>query len=427
MPNINNTLYMELYQEIKHKIINKTLTPETKLESIRSYALKRGVSTTTVEKAYTQLMVEGYITSLPKSGYYVLNIESPSKVTVEDSITPIKPIIHTNNKLSEELFDMKMYKSIINKVINYHGDQLYHECDPRGEIELREQIQKYVLDERGVACDVNQIIIGPGIQPLLQILLHLKDFDTLAYLSPGFQKALHIFSERGYQLFPHSSIDEILKRRTDYLYISPSNKYPTGEVIKIQDRINLIKWAEENNSFIIEDDYNYFIRYNSYSIPSIHSLNKNKVIYMGSFSKLLLPSIRISFMILPKKLYNLYIKEVNTYSQGVSKLEQLSLALYMKENLLKRHTKKLYQAYKTKNQLVKEAFNQYRDLIILTGTDSNLHVILEFNTSDTRDRFIQNCNQYSYSYKLLNQEKILFPYSGIHNDDINIVISRLFE
>ena len=416
-------LYMTVYEEIKTRITDKVLPPGTKISSVRSYAVKRGISTTTVERAYNQLVVEGYVTSKPKSGFVVNDIHSMdthNQVIVE----PIIKREYRNNSLTTDLFDMKSYKSIMNKVMNYYSDDLYKPCDPQGELKLRKEIQKYVQSERNISCDVNQIIIGPGIQNLLNILLYINNMKSVSFLEPEFQKAIDIFRYNNYRIHSKSSIEDVLKSKNDYLYISPSNTYPTGDVILVNDRYRLIEWAEKNNSYIIEDDYNFFIRYNSYAIPSIMSLDDNKhVIYMGSFSKTILPSIRISYMILPIPLYNQYKSIYSTISQGVSKLEQLSLALYMKEGLFKRHSKKLYSLYKEKNEIITSILNE-KD-IPYRGTDSNLHVILDLDKEST-DYFIEQCNILELKYERFN-DSIIFPYSGLSKEEIPDIMNKLLK
>jgi GntR family transcriptional regulator/MocR family aminotransferase len=428
--NKEQPLYQALYQDIKDKILQNEYQEGTKLESVRSLSKKLGLSTTTIERAYSQLSIEGYIKSIPRSGYIVLNIH---KTIQSEPIHTVRPIQYTNtynNQLTTDLFDIKSYKSIVNKVINYDSDKLYQECDPRGEFELREEIRKYVLSERNVTCDVNQIIIGPGIQSLLHIILSLNKMSTVSYLNPEFPKAMNIFRDYNYSLLPKDTIDEITASKSDYLYISPSNIYPTGDILKVQDRNKLINWATKHNSYIIEDDYNFFIRYNSFTIPSIHSYNSNQVIYMGSFSKTIIPSIRISFMILPPKLYNLYYIKYNNYAQGVSKLDQLSLALFMKEGLFKRHTKKLYNLYKEKNDLVLKAIDDLHinHLIQIASTDSNLHLVINFLETHSYQIFKSNADKLNLKYEPIKDKTMLIlPYSGIENKDIQSTITQLFK
>ncbi|MBN2605294.1 MAG: PLP-dependent aminotransferase family protein [Bacilli bacterium] len=431
MPKVNNVLYQILYTEIKNKIFNNELKKSDKLESVRSLAKKKNISTTTVEKAYNQLLVEGYISSIPRSGYVVNEINNHFNMNNNSSIEQITQPLYTNNSLTTDLFDIKNYKTIINKVVNYDFQKLYTSCDERGELELREEIRKYILLEREVKCDVNQIVVGSGTQYLLNILLDIAQKRSVSFLNPEFKKAMSVFRTHKYVLKPEKSIQDILNSKTDFLYISPSNTYPTGEVIKVKERNELIKWASTNHTYIIEDDYNFFIRYNSYTVPSIHSFDNGKnVIYMGSFSKIILPSIRISFMVLPEPLYNIYKDTYQVYSQGVSKLEQLSLALFMKEGYFKRHTKKLYSLYKEKNEVIKETLNTINNAhrFAIRGNDSNLHIIIDFYDQTLFQSFIGNCQKKSYKYDVIDDSlSIIFPYSGFNTSDIKTIIPSLFQ
>lgn len=424
-----NTLYYKLYSDIKDKIVKNELKKNTKLESVRTCAKRLNISTTTVEKAYNQLGIEGYVESIPRSGFIINDV---TEVKTSSQEKP-KPILHNqyyNAGLTEDLFDIKAYKSISNKVYNYFQEELYTQCHPLGEPLLREEIRKHILRERNVQCDINQIVIGPGIQSLLNIILSISEGKTVSFLTPEFSKAMTIFRGYNYQLYPFESISEILKCKTDFLYLSPSNTYPTGDVLGINDRTNLMKWAHKNNSYIIEDDYNYFIRYNSYSIPSMYSIDDhNHVIYMGSFSKTLLPSIRISYMVLPNPLYQTYKKSYHAFSQGVSKITQLTVGLYMKEGFYKRHTKKLYHKYALKNAIIiKELDAVNHDDFVIRSTDSNLHVVIDFRNESSFNNCIHQLQKHKYQYETIhNSYSIIFPYSGISNDKMSEVVKTLFQ
>jgi GntR family transcriptional regulator/MocR family aminotransferase len=430
MSTINVPLYQRLYEDIKEQILHGELKKNQKLESIRSHASRLGLSTTTVEKAYNQLVVEGYIKAVPRSGYIVMDIHKPNFDQSMEYIEPIEHPVKENNKLTMDLFDIKAYKTVVNKVFNYMPERLYSDLDPRGEEELREEIQKYILRERDVKCDVNQIIIGPGIQNLLAILLSITNKKSVTYLKPEFPKAMQIFRSFGYTLKARDTITEIARLKADFLYISPSNIYPTGEVLKAQDRNKIITWAHRNESYIIEDDYNFFIRYNAYTIPSIHSYDRgHRVIYIGSFSKSIIPSIRISYMVLPKELYEVYKNVYTHFSQGVSKLEQLSMALFMKEGLFKRHTKKLYNLYKEKNEIMKKSLAKYNrnNHFQIRGTESNLHVVLDFKHEKQKETFIRNCERSHLHYEAIQStNSVIFPYSGIENSEIPSLVKSLF-
>ena len=144
-------LYIKLYEELKTLIINNTLPANTKMDSVRSYAQKHDISTTTVEKAYNQLVIEGYIFSKPRSGFIVEDIHAKQRDIPNSIVDPLRTPTVINNKLTEDLFDLKTYKSIINKVMNYQGSKLFNSCLPSGELELRQEIQKYVKNGSGSA------------------------------------------------------------------------------------------------------------------------------------------------------------------------------------------------------------------------------------------------------------------------------------
>jgi len=254
--------------------------------------------------------------------------------------------------------------------------------------------------------------------------------DTVGYLYPEFKKALDIFRDYGYIYHGYQSVEELSEGHDEVMYLSPSNIYPFGDVIKMSQRMTLLKYANEKDALIIEDDYNYFIKYNDYIVPSIYSIaSQQNVVYLGSFAKVLLPSIRISFMIIPLKLYDTFQEHIKKYSQGVSKLEQLALAKYMKDGLFKRHTKKLYHKYKEKNELILKAIRSYQERFNFNvlGSDSNLHLILDFKNEDNRSSFLKKASEFKFKTNTIyGSNLIIFPYSGIENTEIHSVLNKLF-
>ncbi|MCF7927344.1 MAG: PLP-dependent aminotransferase family protein [Candidatus Izimaplasma sp.] len=425
-----NYLYEQLYDDLKAKIIKKEFKANYKLESVRKLAKKMGVSTTTIEKAYNQLLAEGYIKSIPRSGYFVVDINKLNEPTINTHIKEIPFESHKNNQFTPNLFDFKSYKRVMNRIINYRSRDLLKEMDPKGEYDLREEIRKYVLNQRDLHCHVDQIVIGPGIQSLLHMLLSLVNKQTVTYLTPEFKRAMTVFRNHNYTLHPQETLDEILSTSSDFLFISPSNIYPTGEVLKAKKRVNLINWAHKNNAFIIEDDYNFFMRYNDYIIPSIHSYDKGEnVVYIGSFSKMLMPSIRISYMVLPKPIYDIYRTKYTHFAQGVGKLEQLTIAEFMKDGSFNRHIKKLYKHYKKKNKTILSILKKYNNKTYnVRGTESNLHVVLDFYDTTTFKKFIKNLNKKKFKFEQIKDQKsLILPYSGLRCEDMDQVIKELLN
>ena len=424
-------LYQEVYQSIKTKITNQVYKVDHKLSSIRQYAKQSGYSTTTIERAYEQLLIEGYIYSMPRSGFYVAKIDQLHPSDVHQEVEAYTFNYYQNNQFTHDLFDIKQYKSIVNKVFNYEKDALYTELDIRGEEILREEIKKYVLKEREIEVDKDQIIIGPGIQYLLHILINITTSKKVTYLKPAFEKAMSIFQSYDYERIPCKDISEITKKKTHFIYLSPSNIYPSGEVLKIQDRTTIINYANDSDAYIIEDDYNFLFKYHTSVIPSMYSIDQyDRVIYLGSFSKTLLPSSRISYMILPPKLYAMFLQKITLFSQGVSKLEQYSLAYFMKEGLFYRHTKKLLSLYKLKNETIIKALNIYKEKgqYELSSNDSNMHVVIHFKNKIQFEQMITKltCLKLGY-YRIPDTKDILFPYSGLQLKNIPDLVKKLFS
>jgi len=423
------TLSKQIYQEFKKKIEEKHYQIGQKLPSIRSLAKKRKISTTTVLTAYNQLTLEGYVSSIERSGFIVeplpeLAKPSKHKKTFNHHFSPEK-----NKQLDAELFDLKTFKSMTNRVYNYHQEDLLKQADPFGEELLREQIQQYILKERNVVCHKDQIIIAPGVQFLLEILVTLAPKSSVLTTPNEFKKAMHVFSKHRMNIHHTKSFKDMPKH--DFLYISPSNVYPTGEIIKMEDRINIMNWANQHDAYIIEDDYNYFMRYNAFSVPSIHSLDKQgRVIYIGSFSKVLFPGLKISFMVLPIHLAKRAEQEMHLQTQGVSKVDQLSMAYFMSEGLFYRHTKKLYTSYKEKNNALIHALEtlNIKDIADVTSTSSNLHIVLSFYKNIDKDTFIKMCKIHGFTYQVTHQKNtLIFPYEGIKNEEMYGVLKTLFS
>ncbi|MDD5824055.1 MAG: PLP-dependent aminotransferase family protein [Firmicutes bacterium] len=362
-------LYVQIYNLLKNDILSGSLEKGTKLPSLRKLAKENDISVTTVETAYTQLLVEGYIESRPKSGYYVSETiqaadakEPEEPITLEDLLptegVQSKKGIGKEMIYDEESFEFSKWKKCMNRVFNEYSHLLQTEADVKGEPALRYEICKYLYQSRGVKCTPEQVVIGAGSQQLaLQLTRILREIgvDNAATETPGYGPIRDIFKEAG---FPITEVEvgpngiELEKLPTNLrsiVYVNPSNQFPSGAVMPIGRRYDLIKWAKDNDSYILEDDYDSELRYFGKPIPAMQGLdNSGKVIYLGSFSSTLFASIKISYMVLPQGLVNIFEKMAHKYSQTCSKAEQICLALYMEEGFYYRHIKKLRRMYASK-------------------------------------------------------------------------------
>ncbi len=423
-------LYVILYEEIRDKILSGEIPPSSKLPSIRGFAEKRGVSTTTIENTYQQLLIEGYIESSPKRGYYSIDIKQIPSIGMPKHQYLQKETQQTfNDTQSQNLFDIDAYRKIVNTLF-IEDKSLYSACEPMGEPRLQRAIQKHLHTMRDVYSHPNSIVIGSGIQQLLIQLTPLFKKREVAYLKPAFSRAKNIFEFLEYTIHACDDIEDIIKAKPDIIYLSPSNIYPSGKVIPINDRLALIEYATQNNALIIEDDYNHLFRYNAYQIPAIHALSKGKnVIYIGSFSRNTLLSNRMSYMVLPDSLLAEY--QSTLFTQTVSKIDQLAMARFIEEGHYLKHLKKLAKHSKRKNEALKLALNSHmiNDHYTIYGLESNMHFVIRASNKTTFNQFSNKLDAQNFLYRTFDEQPldILVPYSGIDIDDMPTVINRLFS
>lgn len=398
-------LYMQLYRHFRAEIEQNNLKEDDKIPSIRWLADSLSISKITVEKAYQQLLCEGYIKNGNRARYSVNRfVESswpapapqvsiPAESTVE---APIKYDL-ASGEMDTEGFDFALWKRYINKAL-MDQTRLMRYGDLQGETELRRQIVGYIRS-RGVNCHHEQVIVGPGVQSLLNILASmLKPYhDGIAFEEPGFKIGRRIWEDRGFRIIPVKlrregiDTDELAGSGARLVYVTPSHQFPTGYIMPIGERIKLLKWAGQTGATIIEDDYDSEFRYFGRPIPALKGLDtEGAVIYMGSFSKVIPPSIRISYMVLPDRLLDMYQKRAPLYNQATSTVEQLALARYMADSHLERQIRRLRKLYNEKHahflDNIRTIFDKRVDI---NETESGLHMVLTVK-SDLAPRELYN-------------------------------------
>ncbi|MFA5527009.1 MAG: PLP-dependent aminotransferase family protein [Peptostreptococcales bacterium] len=391
-------LYMQIYDHIKSEILSGHISHSEKLPSIRELSDNLNLSKTTITAAYEQLFMEGYIYSKPQSGFFV------NKILIDnvDNYSSLKVALPVDSKEDAHIaakkeytdstsFDFIQWKKCLNRVLNDYRDDLLIEPSPQGELLLRQEISKYVYQFRGVYCTPEDIVIGAGTQQimgLLTIILNRLNINHIAFENPGYMPVQKIFLDNNF-LISSLPIDsngmDIMALKNSYAniaYVNPSNQFPTGTIIPISRRYELLKWASSNNYYIIEDDYNSELRYLGRPIPSLKGLDEdNRVVYIGSFSSTLIPSIKISYMILPKNILSKYMDTMANYTQTCSKTEQLALYLYMKEGHYQKQIKKLRKLYSQKLQKITSLIqSKMKGKVNLMSNSYGAHVLLEIDT-----------------------------------------------
>lgn len=399
--NSSTPLYVQLYQSIKSDITTGSIKAGERLPSLRSLSQSLGISITTVQLAYNQLLVEGYTVSRPQSGYYVSQtfhagpgFSSSADISIAKNFSEDKddsPYIHDSC-----CFDFNKWKKCSAAVFNEHYEQLLCESDPQGELPLRREIARYLYSSRGVTASPEQIVIGAGTQQitaqLCRILARL-DINHVSLESPGYLPVQNMFRDSGFAIshIPvHSDgidISRLPVNISSAVYVSPSNQFPTGAVMPAAARYRLLSWAAENKSVIIEDDYDSELRYFGKPLPALQSLDRaGLVVYLGSFSSTLFAAIKISYMVLPPALTKVFAQIRGRYSQTCSKAEQLTLALFMEKGYYYTGLRRLRKLYAQKLQTALAAFDAYgRELVRPVDTRSGINLILRVRSKKRAD------------------------------------------
>lgn len=373
-------LYLEVYHRYRELILSHQLLPGTKMPSIRKCAQAWKLSRTTIENAYLQLAADGYVISKAQSGYYVTNIaEKQKKENLSSHLsTPVYRYDFASSGADKESFRFDLWRRYIKSALR-QDERLLSYGEAQGEPDLREALSSYIRERRNILCSPDNIVIGAGVQSLLQILCPLlQKRQTVSFPTPSFIQGSTIFSDFGFNI-------QYRNKNSDVIYVSPAHMTKWGEIMPVKRRLELIRHAASQNSLIIEDDFENDFVYLQKPTPSLFSLaGGENVVYIGSFSKLLLPSIRLSFMILPPWLLEAYKKKAAFYNQTASKAEQIALCQFIRDGHLAAQTRKIKRLYSQKlkhlQKDVREVFGE--DCRIRTGAaGTSLALTLPFSGS----------------------------------------------
>ena len=397
----SKNLYAQIYESLREEISEGRIEEGDRLPSLRSLSEMLDVSITTVRQAYDQLDVEGYLERRPGAGFYVVRgagrtaAEGRSKRsgTSERRQGGRKANNNRTAGFDPKSFDFVKWKKCMSSVLNDSPELLLTEGDRQGEPELRAEIADYLYRSRGVICTKDQVVISAGTQQLVSHLariLRMMGIELVSTEDPGYLPVRSIFRDWGFSLncIPVLSdgidIDRLPVNIRSAVYVSPQNQFPTGAVMPISRRRQLLEWAGNNDSIVIEDDYDSELRYSGMPVPALCGLDKgSRVVYIGSFTSTLFPAVRISYMVLPESMLDLYHSIMPNYDQTCSKTEQLTLALFMKRGYYQTNLRKIRKLYSAKLKKTLEALSECDkagSFVTAENMQSGLNLILRINT-----------------------------------------------
>lgn len=403
-------LYDFLYRHIKDDILSGQLPPGTRLPSKRALSRHLQVSVSTVETAYAQLCAEGYLLSQEKRGYFVAHLETRSP---QPARAPIEAPAPSKRQWRLDLtasgsgtggFPFSVWARLMRQVLSQQGTELLKPIPHNGAPQLRQALSEYLYHFRGITTAPEQIVVGAGTEYLYNLIVQLLGRDKLYGLEdPGYLKAGRIYELNGAACVPipidplGMSVDRAEQSGAQVLHLSPSHQFPTGAVTPIARRQALLRWAEQaENRYIIEDDYDSEFRFTGRPIPTLQSIDhSDRVIYINTFSRTLSPSLRISYMVLPRALLPRYQQRLGFYSCTVPALEQHTLARFLSGGGFEQHLNRTRLIYrKQRDQIL--AVLQHSALagrFCISGEHAGLHFLLTLDTQRTDQALAQAAEQ----------------------------------
>lgn len=406
-PEGSRCLYEQIYEHIRDQIRERKLLAGEKLPSARYLAQSLQVSRTTVDMAYGQLAAEGYLEARPKRGYFVCEIEtlyeirtdSLSDVYSADDLSAYSYKVSESsfrfdfspNTIDMSLFPYATWKRISKNILVDAKSSMFALGEPQGDLELRTTICRYLYGARGVDCKPEQIIIGAGNDYLLLLLEKILGRHVpIAMENPTYMRAYRMFRSFAWnvKLLPMDengmSVETLRESHAKAAYVMPAHQYPTGIIMPIARRMELLKWAgEESDRYLIEDDYDSEFRYRGRPIPSLQASDKHGcVVYIGTFSKAIAPAIRISYMVLPMSLLNKYKENCGYYASTVSRIDQAILNEFIAGGYFERYLNRMRQHYRNKHDLLLRGLHDFEKDFAVSGENAGLHLVL----TDLKDR-----------------------------------------
>ena len=349
-------VYPQLYNQIREDIVNDVLRFDSKLPSIRALAEELGISTVTVEHAYALLSDEGYVESRERSGYVVSFRKADGFASTAKTTHKYHPATETKHAYPD--FPLSVLSKTMRKVLTEHGDLLLEKSPNYGCTELREAIKQYLARNRGISVDTEQIIIGSGSEYLYEhIIMMLGRSHTYGIESPSYKKIEEIYhaSEVSYELLPlsHDGIDSVSLSKTtaSVIHTTPYRSFPTGVSATASKLHEYVRWANQKNRYIIEDDFESEFSVSTKPTDTLFALSKNdNVIYLNTFSKTISPSLRIGYMVLPKHLVKTYEEKLGFYSCTVPTFMQYVLTELIDNGDFERHINRVRRGLRKQNK-----------------------------------------------------------------------------
>lgn len=343
-------------------------------------------------------------------------------------------------------FPYHIWRKLLKEIMINDNSELFQKGNFQGDLELRKAIMYYLRQSRGVHVHTSQIVVAAGMENLL-FLIHqiLGEKVSIGIENPVYKNAYAILKELNFKIHPITMdesgmcVEQLEQTDANLAYVTPAHQYPTGVIMPVGRRSQLLRWAKKDpDRYIIEDDYDSELRLSGQPIPTLQSMDvSDKVIYMNTFTKTLASTVRISYMILPRELFQQYYKKLSFYSCTVSNFEQYTLAKFIEEGYFEKHINRLRNYYHNKRNTIVETIKKSRlnQYVSISGEEAGVHFLMKIETKKPQEQLMENAKAQGIklsplsAYYKENREEIqntyVMNYSSIELEKIEMVVTRL--
>ena len=466
-------------------ILSGRLVPGQRIPSTRALARSLGISRATVTLSYEQLLSEGYLQTVTGSGTFVcsqlpddlLSAPVPSVLIPRESVgqsvqlsaygaslldgdyctrdsgialsDQYSPISFRYGSPDFNEIPLRQWRQLLSRYCRVANPAMFdYAGDSLGYLPLRKAIARYLVQSRAVQCEADQVIIVNGSQQALDLVTRVlvDRGDEVALENPGYLGARRIFLANGAKLWP-IPVDEsgvMVERLSErspatikLIYVTPSHQFPTGGVLSLPRRLELLAWATQVGAMIIEDDYDSEFRYGGRPIPALQGLDQgNSVIYVGTFSKVLFPALRIGYLVVPKTLVRVLANAKRLTDRQSPLLEQQVLTDFINEGYLERHIRRMRNLYDQRRQVLMDALvRQLGKRVTILGENAGMHLMIRLHTHLSDEEIVAKAAQLGvelvsakpYYLEGAGQGEFIIGYAALSSEEITQGVQRVAQ
>lgn len=461
-------LYKQVYWQMRRMILDGDLQPGIKLPSSRSLAGSNGIGRITAIQAYKQLEAEGFVRSRPGAGTFVAESLPQNRPALpDDQFTPslsswgqrVQGAYRSRRRDKQRLdidfgfgrsfphiFPYDIWRRLLARYLSTDDVMLSRYGSPAGFFPLRQALASYLVRQRGVVCSPEQVVIVSGVQQALDILarLLLTAGDRFVVETPGYNDAYRLFQAHGAQLHPLAVDEQGLPvadlpedRDIGAVFVTPSHQFPRGGSLPLVRRLALLEWARRQEALIFEDDYDSELRYDGRPLNALQGLDESgHVVYLGTFSKVLFPALRLGYVVLPTALISPFTRTLALVDRGAPTLTQAAVADFISEGHFERHLRHLRFAYGQRRQALVDALDETLvGEVAFSRVPAGLHIMIHLHPACDEAQVINRAAEigvgvYPGAPFFLQKPApptILLGFSGLNCEQIEEGVGRLAD